>query len=174
MAQVSSGVLDSRSLEGGGADHARRLFLGCFFSMFATSFAFIVRALVITEWGTTFNLTEAQKGAIFPGAALFPFAITIVLFSLFIDRIGYGKTMAFACIGHLVGTLVTIFAGRSSNPYAMLYLGTFITSLANGAIEAVVNPVVATIYPTEKTHRLNILHAGWPGGLVVAGVLGIL
>jgi MFS family permease len=153
--------------------HRSRLFMACFVSMFATSFAFIVRALVITEWGTTFNLTEAQKGAIFPGAALFPFAISIVLFSLFIDRIGYGKTMGFAWVGHILGTAVTIFAGRSSNPYMMLYLGTFITSLANGAIEAVVNPVVATIYPTEKTHRLNILHAGWPGGLVVAGVLAI-
>src|SRR3954468_675632 len=144
-----------------------RLFLVCFISMFATSFAFIVRALVITEWGNTFNLTEAQKGAIFPGAALFPFAISIVLFSLFIDRVGYGKTMWFAWVGHIVGTVVTIMAGRSSNPYMMLYLGTYITSLANGAIEAVVNPVVATIYPTQKTHRLNILHAGWPGGLVV-------
>jgi MFS family permease len=151
-----------------------RLFTVCFISMFATSFAFIVRALVITEWGNTFNLTEAQKGAIFPGAALFPFAISIVLFSLFIDRLGYGKTMWFAWVGHIVGTVVTIFAGRSSNPYMMLYVGTFITSLANGAIEAVVNPVVATIYDKEKTHRLNMLHAGWPGGLVVAGVLAIL
>ncbi len=151
-----------------------RLFLACFVSMFATSFAFIVRALLITGWGQAFNLTEAQKGAIFPGAALFPFAISIVLFSLFIDRVGYGKTMVFAWVGHIVGTVVTIMAGRSGNPYMMLYVGTFITSLANGAIEAVINPVVATIYPNEKTHRLNILHAGWPGGLVVAGVLAIL
>src|SRR5689334_11527659 len=113
-AQVSSGVLDSRSLEGGGADHAKRLFLGCFFSIFATSSAFIVRAMVITEWGTTFNLTEAQKGAIFPGAALFPFAISIVLFSLFIDRIGYGKTMGFAVVAHLVGTVVTILATKAT------------------------------------------------------------
>jgi MFS family permease len=159
----------------GGAEAQRsRIFMTCFVSMFATSFAFIVRALVITEWGNTFNLTEAQKGAIFPGAALFPFAISIVLFSLFIDRIGYGKTMWFAWIGHIVGTVVTIMAGRSANPYMMLYLGTFITSLANGAIEAVVNPVVATIYPREKTHWLNILHAGWPGGLVVAGAVAIL
>ena len=157
-----------------GTGQRGRLFLVCFISMFATSFAFIVRALVITEWGNTFNLTEAQKGAIFPGAALFPFAISIVLFSLFIDRVGYGKTMWFAWVGHIVGTLVTIFAGRTENPYMMLYLGTFITSLANGAIEAVVNPVVATIYPRQKTHYLNILHAGWPGGLVVAGVLAIL
>ena len=173
MTEFADNRLDYGGAAGAG-DQRSRLFMACFVSMFATSFAFIVRALVITEWGDQYNLTEAQKGAIFPGAALFPFAISIVLFSLFIDRIGYGKTMWFAWVGHIVGTVVTIMAGQTDNPYMMLYLGTFITSLANGAIEAVVNPVVATIYPTEKTHRLNILHAGWPGGLVVAGVAAIL
>src|SRR5215218_4160714 len=122
-------------------EHANRLFLACFFSIFATSSAFIVRALVITEWGVRFNLTEAQKGAIFPGAALFPFAISIVLFSLFIDRLGYGKTMAFAVVAHLVGTIVTIAASTvdmaaataagpaaaqaaGSRAYQLLYFGT--------------------------------------------------
>jgi MFS family permease len=156
---------------------AYRLFAGCFAAMFATSFAFIVRALVITDWGTAFGLSEAQKGAIFPGAALFPFAISIVLFSLFIDRIGYGRIMVFAFIGHVVGTGLTIFAIKAPShlaAYQMLYFGTFITSLANGAIEAVVNPVTATLFPRNKTHYFNILHAGWPGGLVLAGVLGII
>jgi MFS family permease len=145
--------------------------------MFATSFAFIVRALVITDWGNAFKLTEAQKGAIFPGAALFPFAISIVLFALFIDRIGYGRIMAFAFVGHIVGTIVTIsaaWASSTNTAYQLLYFGTLITSLANGAVEAVANPVTATLYPKNKTHHLNILHAGWPGGLVVAGIVGIL
>lgn len=155
-----------------------RVFLGCFFSIFATASAFIVRALVITEWGTTFNLTEAQKGAIFPGAALFPFAISIVLFSLFIDRLGYGKTMAFAFIGHFVGTIITISATTAGNnatlAYQLLYFGTLITSFANGAVEAVANPVTATLFPRKKTHYLNILHAGWPGGLVGMGVVTLI
>src|SRR5437763_582994 len=168
------GTLDS---PGGGGGSAQRLFLACFFSIFATSSAFIVRAMVITEWGTTFNLSEAQKGAIFPGAALFPFAISIVLYSLFIDRLGYGKTMAFAVVAHLIGTIVTILAskaGSTTAAYQMLYFGTLITSLANGAVEAVANPVTATLFPKQKTHYLNILHAGWPGGLVAMGVVTLL
>src|SRR3954469_20275543 len=176
MAQAE--VMDYRAgstlgAPGGGAEHANRLFLACFFSIFATSSAFIVRAMVITEWGTTFNLSEAQKGAIFPGAALFPFAISIVLFSLFIDRLGYGKTMGFAVFAHLVGTVVTILAskaGSTTAAYQMLYFGTLITSLANGAVEAVANPVTATLFPRNKTHYLNILHAGWPLGLVIGGL----
>ena len=174
MTSASSDALDSSE----GTGHAQRFFLACFFSIFATSSAFIVRAMVITEWGTTFNLTEAQKGAIFPGAALFPFAISIVLFSLFIDRLGYGKTMAFAVFAHLVGTIVTIAAqqGAAARPraYQLLYFGTLITSLANGAVEAVANPVTATLFPRNKTHYLNILHAGWPGGLVAMGVVTLL
>src|SRR5262245_39496784 len=108
---AGSSTLDYRASDSG--DHINRLVLACFFSIFATSSAFIVRAMVITEWGTTFNLTEAQKGAIFPGAALFPFAISIVLFSLIIDRLGYGKTMAFAAILHFLGTIVTILASKA-------------------------------------------------------------
>jgi MFS family permease len=175
MAQVQSSALDYQAT--GMENKAGRLFLGCFFSIFATSSAFIVRAMVITEWGQTFNLTEAQKGAIFPGAALFPFAISIVLFSLFIDRLGYGKTMGFAAIAHFVGTIVTILATKAhstASAYQLLYFGTLITSFANGAVEAVANPVTATLFPRNKTHYLNILHAGWPGGLVAMGVVTIL
>src|SRR3982751_6970059 len=131
-----SSTLDHRASDAGGGEHMNRLFLACFFSIFATSSAFIVRALVITDWANTFNLTNAQQGAIFPGAALFPFAISIVLFSLFIDRLGYGKTMAFAVLGHLVGTVVTILATKATSTnsaYQLLYFGTLITSLANGA-----------------------------------------
>jgi MFS family permease len=175
MAQVASAAVDRGSGQLTEA-HASRLFVGCFASMFATSFAFIVRAMLITEWGNTFQLTEAQKGAIFPGAALFPFAISIVLFSLFIDNVGYGKTMVFAFFGHVIGTVVTMLAATTTNAetaYQYLYFGTFITALANGAVEAVINPVTATLFPRKKTHYLNILHAGWPGGLVIAGILSI-
>ena len=176
MSQAPTQTMDYRGTEMGNGEHVNRLFLACFASMFATSFAFIVRALVITDWGNQFGLSEAQKGAIFPGAALFPFAITIVLFSLFIDKIGYGKTMVFAFVGHIVGTGVTMLAATTDDgntAYQFLYFGTFITALANGAVEAVINPVTATLYPRHKTHYLNILHAGWPGGLVLAGILGI-
>jgi MFS family permease len=177
MTQLAPEPAEIRGLDEGTGNGTSRLFAGCFAAMFATSFAFIVRALVITDWGNAFKLTEAQKGAIFPGAALFPFAISIVLFALFIDRIGYGRIMAFAFVGHIVGTIVTIsaaWASSTNTAYQLLYFGTLITSLANGAVEAVANPVTATLYPKNKTHHLNILHAGWPGGLVVAGIVGIL
>ncbi len=147
---------------------ARRLFLGCFVGLVATAFAFQVRGAVLGDWALQFDLTEEQKGII-NGVGLFPFAISIILLSLVVDRIGYGTTMAFAFCGHLASALLTIFAPD----FKTLYIATFICALSNGAIEAVVNPVVATIHRENKTHWLNILHAGWPGGLVLAGLLSI-
>src|SRR5690606_19720672 len=68
-----------------------------------------------------------------------------------------------------VSAVITITA----DSYPQLYLGTLLFALANGAIEAVVNPVTTTLFPKDKTKYLNILHAGWPGGLVIGGLLAI-
>jgi MFS family permease len=156
-------------------NHSRRLFLGCFIGLVATAFGFAVRQSVMTDWATQFHLTEEQKG-ILGGVGLYPFAISIILLSLVVDRIGYGTTMAFAFAGHVASALLTIFAPyvKFAEPFQVLYIATFIYALSNGAVEAVINPVVATIHRDNKTHWLNILHAGWPGGLVLGGLLSML
>lgn len=146
-----------------------KLFYACFVALVTTSFGFILRALSLSEWGTAFNLTQTQLGEI-AGVGLWPFAISIVLFSLIIDKIGYKTAMIFAFLCHITSAVLTIFA----TGYWMLYIGTFIVALGNGTVEAVVNPVVATMFPREKTKWLNILHAAWPGGLVLGGVMALL
>jgi len=142
------------------------LFWASFVALVATSFGFIIRAQVIGSWGIDFNLSETQKGELL-GVGLWPFSLSIVLFSLVIDKIGYGRAMIFAFVCHIASAIITIFA----TGYTMLYIGTFIVALGNGAVEAVINPVVATIFSKEKTKWLNILHAGWPGGMVLGGIL---
>lgn len=146
-----------------------KLFWGCFIALIATSFGFIIRALIIGDWAADFNLTETQKGELL-GVGLWPFAISIVLFSLVIDRIGYRNAMIFGLICHVLSAVITIFA----KDYWWLYIGTFIVALGNGTVEAYINPVVATIFRKEKTKWLNMLHAGWPGGLVLGGILTLL
>jgi MFS family permease len=146
----------------------KRLFVASIIAIATTSFGFIVRAFLINGWGVEFNLSDTQIGAL-QGAGLFPFALSIIFFSLIIDRIGYGRAMAFAWIGHVASAVITMTA----HSYTQLYLGTLIFALANGVVEAVTNPVVATMFPRDKTKYLNMLHAGWPGGLVLGGVLFI-
>ncbi|MGD2246353.1 MAG: MFS transporter [Candidatus Aminicenantes bacterium] len=142
------------------------LFWTCFIALVATSFGFIIRANIIGDLGVHFNLSETQKGEIL-GVGLWPFALSIILFSLVIDKIGYGRALTFGLICHVASAFITIFA----TGYQMLYWGTFILALGNGTVEAVINPVVATVYSKEKTKWLNILHAGWPGGMVLGGLL---
>ena len=148
--------------------HDKRLFWGCFIAIVATSFGFITRALTASDWGAEFGLSETQVGEIL-GAGLWPFAISIVLFSLIIDRVGYKVAMWFGLACHTLSTIIILVA----DGYAMMYVGTFILALGSGTIEAFANPVVATVFSKEKTKWLNILHAGWPGGLVFGGMLAI-
>lgn len=146
----------------------RRLFGISFAAITATSFCFVLRAMVIDEWGVAFGLSETEKGELL-GVGLWPFAITIVLLSLVIDRIGFRRTFGFAAVCHIVGLSILVTA----DGYWPLYIGTFIMALGNGAVEAAANPLIATLYHEDKPRWLNRLHAAWPLGLMLGGVLAI-
>jgi len=150
-----------------GQPHGSRrfLFVACFVALVATSFAFIIRVMLMEQWQIEFGLSETQKGEIF-GAGMWPFGLSIVLFSLVIDRIGYGKSMIFAFACHIASAVLMVFA----DGYWWLYVGSIFNGLAAGTVEAVINPAVASIYTKSKTKMLTVLHAGWPGGFVLGGI----
>ena len=170
-----------------GGERRGLLFWACFVALIATAFGFVTRAELLDDWALQFGLNDYQKGQI-SGVGLWPFAISIVLMSLVVDKIGYGKAMVLAFAAHLIYAVTVIcaplvlaepgaseadvLAGKQAG-FWMLYVGNFIFALGNGTVEAVVNPVVASMFTREKTKRLNMLHAGWPGGLVLAGLIGI-
>src|SRR6185436_13582492 len=114
------------------------------------------------------------------GSGLWGFGLAIVFFSLFADRVGYGPLMAVAFVLHLLAAVSTLAAtfvfqhhGKEAT-FWLLYVGMTLFALANGTCEAVINPLIATLYPKQKTHYLNVLHAGWPAGLIFGGVLSYL
>jgi MFS transporter, DHA2 family, metal-tetracycline-proton antiporter len=142
-----------------------KLFWACFIALVATSFVFGVRANTIGELQDSFNLSEAQKGNI-NGAGMWPFAISIIFFSLIIDWIGY-KTVAIFAIGcHLVSLVLTL----NATGYDSFYWSTLLVAVANGTVESFINPVVATVFNKDKSKWLNILHAGWPAGLALGAL----
>ena len=68
----------------------RLVFWGCFIALITTAFAFITRAFLVNIpdlWPAQFGLDNVQGQELF-GAGIWPFAISIILFSLIIDRIG--------------------------------------------------------------------------------------
>ena len=148
---------------------AKKTFAVCFAALVATSFCFILRAFSIDAWGVEFGLSETQKGEL-AGVGLWPFAISIVLLSLIIDRIGFKKTLWFAAACHVVGLVLILRA----NGYWSLYWGTFVLSLGNGAVEAGINPLIAREFRHDKVTWLNRLHAGWPAGFVLGGLLAMM
>ncbi len=148
------------------------LFATSFAAITATSFCFILRAFVVDNWGVEFALSETQKGELL-GVGLWPFAISIVLLSLIIDRIGFKLTLWFAALCHLIGLGLLFTAHPNSGGYWQLYMGTFIMALGNGAVEAAANPLVATLYSHDKPKWLNRLHAAWPGGMILGGLLAM-
>ena len=70
----------------------------------------------------------------------------------------------------ILQTLSGILTFTAKTPDA-LYWACICAGLGHGIVEAVINPVCSTIYPTQKSKMLNILHAAWPAGLVAGGVL---
>ena len=166
------------------------LFWGCFIALITTAFAFITRAFLVNVgdfWPSDFGFDTVQGQELF-GAGIWPFAISIIVFSLIIDRIGYRVAMIFSFVCYVIYSALALKAyGMVNVPglegealkaaqeaaFGNLYWGSIILGLGNGTVEAFINPVVATMYKKEKTKWLNILHAGWPGGLVIGGLLTI-
>lgn len=157
------------------------LFWGCFIALITTAFAFITRAFLVNDpslWPAAFKLDGVQAQQLF-GAGIWPFAISIILFSLIIDRIGYKTAMWFSFVCYALYAVLALRAHgvitadptATGKAYQLLYWGSVILGLGNGTVEAYINPVVATIFHRDKTKWLNILHAGWPGGLVIGGLI---
>jgi MFS family permease len=156
------------------ASNAQRLLWAGFLAILATGIGFAIRGGILATWAAEFGFTGAQLGAI-GGAGLTGFCFGVIIGGLVVDRIGYGKLIVAAFLFHLLSALVTFAAtaGQAqATAYMFLYLGTFIFALANGTLEAVANPLVSTLFPRNRTHYLNILHASWPAGLVIGGLIG--
>src|SRR4051812_18287765 len=156
------------------APNAKRLLLAGFMAILAAGVGFGARGGILGDWGTAFKFTQTDLGTI-TGGGLTGFGIIILLSALIADKVGYGKLLASAFVMHFLSAVVMVGAtpvyksmvesnpvGASKAAYWMLFIGTFMFSIGNGLCEAVVNPLTATLFPKNKAHYLNILHAGWP------------
>jgi MFS family permease len=110
------------------------------------------------------------------GVPFLAFAITIAISSPLLDIIGMGLLLPLAAVCVSVGMLLMGFAGEIATGqgiYNVLWIGAAIAGVGWGLTETVINPLVASLYPEDKTAKLNSAHAWWPGGLVIGGLLGV-
>ena len=156
--------------------NALKLMIASFLTLIAAGMGFAVRTGVLAIWGAEFGFTKSELGTI-TGLGLVGFGVVILLASLITDRIGYKAILLTAFVLHVLSVVVTVAAtpayaasGKSAAA-ACLYIGLSLFAVANGLCETAINPLIAQIYSKNKTHYLNILHAGWPGGLILGGIL---
>jgi MFS family permease len=161
--------------DSGTAPNAKRLLWAGFMAILATGMGYAVRGGILGQWAEQFGFTMTELGTI-TGGGLTGFGLVIILSSLVADKIGYGKLIIAGFALHFISAVVTLAApaafaaGGKTAAFNCLFWGMFIFAIGNGLCEAVVNPLTATLFPKNKTHYLNILHAGWPAGLVVGGL----
>jgi MFS family permease len=156
----------------GTVPNAKRLLWAGFMAILAAGVGFALRGGIFGAWASEYGFTATQLGAI-GGAGFTGFCFGIIIGGVIVDKLGYGKLVALALLGHVLSAVVTFMATKQ-NAYDFLYWGMFIFAYANGTLEAVANPLVATVFPQNRTHYLNILHASWPLGMVVGAVASYL
>jgi MFS family permease len=143
----------------------QRLFTASCIALIATAMSFAIRGDIMGELQQLLSLNDTQLGWI-GTAAFWGFGLSILVGGPLCDLLGMGNIMRLAAVGHIGGTLLTIFAPN----FAVLFTATVIIGTANGLVEAAINPLIATIFSEQKTAKLTHLHAWFPGGIVIGGL----
>jgi MFS family permease len=145
----------------------KKLFVASCMALIATSMTFAIRAdLLGSTFGTVFKLSNEDIGWCI-GTAFWGFTLAMIFGGLLVDILGMKTILVFAFIGHITGVVLTIF----SSGFWSLFVSTMFIGIANGFVEAACNPLIATIFPDNKTKMLNRFHVWFPGGIVIGGLI---
>lgn len=162
--------------------NAGRLFLASSLALFTAGLSFSLRAAIASgiEADILMQVDPAQSARLTAevlGIAFTGFAVTLFLGTVVLDRLGMGRSLFLSGACLFSGTALVVFAdwiGSGDSIFRLLWLGYLLTGLGWGFVEAASNPLVAALYPEDKTHRLNVLHAWWPAGVMTGGLIGAL
>lgn len=148
-----------------------KLMWASFLTLVASGVGFAVRTAMASDWGQQFNIDGQQFGQIM-GAGFLGFGAMIFFGGILVEALGYKKLLILAFLLHLISGILLFVPGNvPDQAFTILYWSVFLFSIAQGLYEAVINPLIAQLYPDNKTHYLNILHAGWPGGMIIGGLI---
>ena len=148
---------------------ASRLFTASCLALIVTAMSFALRGSAMGAWTTEFGLTNEQAGWI-NSTAFWGFTLAMVFGGPLCDAVGMAVIARLAFVGHLAGILLTIFAWDAWS----LFAGTLLFGIANGSVEAACNPLIAALYPADKTTKLNHFHVWFPGGIVIGGLVAFI
>ena len=151
------------------AINKNQLFLASRIALIVTAITFAYRAALEGTWGTEFHLSKEQLGWIF-SPAFWGFTLAMIFGGPLCDIIGMKRLVGLAFIGHISGIIFYLLAKDAT----MLFIGTVCIGVGNGMVEAACNPLVVSLYPDDKTTKLNKFHVWFPGGIVIGGLISYL
>jgi len=147
-----------------------QLFVASCLALLVTALSFGIRAGILNGLGVEFGLDRGELGTI-TATAFWGFPLAVIIGGMIVDIIGMKRLLLIAFVFHIVGIMLTIYAGKFGNPFWSLFISTLFIGIANGAVEAVCNPLVTSLYPANKTTRLNHFHIWFPGGIVLGTLI---
>jgi putative membrane-bound dehydrogenase-like protein len=156
--------------------HRSRLFFGICLALIPTGASFALMSNVVSQLKIEFILSNQQVAWIV-GASVWGMAISLLVLGPLLEGFGLKNGARLAFLGHLLGiTLFIAGVTKRGDPsaFGILMAGAVLLAMGNGMIEVAGNPLVAALYPDEKTKRLNWFHAFFPIGLVSGGLVGFL
>lgn len=143
-----------------------KLFNASCIALTVTAMTFAIRAGILTQLSTDFALNDLQLGWV-NSMAFLGFPVAMIIGGLLYNSVGAKRLMWVAFIGHLLGLVLTITA----TGFWGLIISTFFIGFANGSVEAACNPMIADMYPDNKTTMLNKFHVWFPGGIVIGALI---
>ena len=155
--------------------HPRLLFLVSTLALATAGISFGVRSSIAGDLERVFfaPIDPANSAALTGsalGIAFLGFALTIAIGSPLLDWIGMRPLLVLSSLSFLAGTSTVLWGGS----HRTVWLGMVVIGVGWGLVETVINPLCAATYPNDQTHRMNVLHAWWPGGVILGGLLGLL
>lgn len=150
--------------------NTKRLFIASCMALLVTAMTFAIRARLETVFGPEgVGLTLEQIGYAFT-PAFWGFTLAMIIGGPLVDSLGIKKITWIAFIAHAIGIVWTIMAKDMTS----LFLATLFVGIGNGMVEAALNPMIASMYPKQKTKMLNRFHVWFPGGIVIGSLVGWL
>ena len=148
------------------AINKNQIFVASCLALLVTSLSFGIRAGLLDTWKHDYQLTQEDVGII-TSTAFWGFPLAIIIGGLVVDIIGMKKLLVAAGIFHLLGIVLTITA----TGFWSFFISTLLIGLGNGTVEAACNPLVASLYPENKTTKLTHFHLWFPGGIVIGTLI---
>jgi MFS family permease len=127
---------------------------------------FAIRAGILENLSQEFILTNVQLGWV-NSMAFLGFPVAMIIGGLIYNQVGPKNLMWVAFISHLLGLVLTVYAGG----FWGLIISTFFIGFANGSVEAACNPMIVDMYPDKQTEMLNKFHVWFPGGIVIGSLV---